>query len=320
MLRIERVEDLRACRRLWERAFPREYLTDLWEVRGCFHEHYRRPACFVVAHDGEQLCGLLPLSWIEETARYGYFPGETWKGRTWLEQNRILARDADVLQLLLAHIPGQYQVRYLLPVGVADAAGGIVDEIGYLFHPPRYGFDMENYYREFAHRNVKRLRREVAALAERLSFRHDHAADFESLVDLNLGRFGAASYFADPRFTESFRSLAGLLRDRGWLRLTTILDGETPAAVDLGGIYDNAYTLLGGGTHAEYPGVAKLINLHHIEHACGERFAQVDFLCGDFSWKTLFHLTPRPLYMLADAQSGVQPPAAPDRQGETHGG
>ena len=224
MLRIERVEDLRACRRLWEQAFPREYLTDLWEVRDCFHEHYRRPACFVVARDGEQLCGLLPLSWIEETGRYGYFPGETWKGRTWLEQNRILARDAEVLQQLIAHIPGRYQVRYLLPAGVAETDGCVIDEIGYLFHPPRYDFDMESYYREFAHRNVKRLRREVAALAQRLSFRHDHAADFEALVELNLGRFGTASYFADARFTESFRSLAGLLRDRGWLRLTAVLD------------------------------------------------------------------------------------------------
>jgi hypothetical protein len=289
-------------------------------VRGCFHEHYRRPACFVVARDGEQLCGLLPLSWIEETGRYGYFPGETWKGRTWLEQNRILARDADVLQRLLAHIPGKYQLRYLLPEGVADADGCVIDEVGYLFHPPRYDYDLENYYREFAHRNVKRLRREVAALAERLTVRHDHAADLEPLVALNTSRFGVASYFADPRFTASFRTLVGLLRDRGWLRLTTILDGDTEAAVDLGGVYRDAYTLLGGGTHAAYPGVAKLINLHHMERACRERLTQVDFLCGDFSWKTLFHLSPRPLYMLADAQSGVQPPITANRQGAPHGG
>ncbi len=320
MLHIECVDDLRACRRLWEQAFPREYLTDLWDVRGCFHEHYRRPACFVVARDGEQLCGLLPLSWIEETERYGYFPGETWKGRTWLEQNRILARDADVLPQLLARIPGQYQLRYLLPENVADAQGSVIDEIGYLFHPPRYDYDMERYYREFAHRNVKRLRREVTALAQRLSFRHDHAADLEALIELNLGRFGDASYFADSRFTESFRTLMAWLRERGWLRLTTILDGDTAAAVDLGGVYGGAYTLLGGGTHADYAGVAKLINLHHMEHACRERYTQVDFLCGDFSWKTLFHLTPRPLYMLADAHSGVQPPIPPDRQGAAHDG
>jgi len=25
-------------------------------------------------------------------------------------------------------------------------------------------------------------------------------------------------------------------------------------------------------------------------------YKEVDFLCGDFSWKKLFHLTPRPLY------------------------
>lgn len=54
--------------------------------------------------------------------------------------------------------------------------------------------------------------------------------------------------------------------------------------------------MFAGGVHASYPGVAKLINLYHMEYACRERFSCVDFLCGDFSWKKLFHLTPRPLF------------------------
>jgi hypothetical protein len=320
MLRIELVDDLRTCRELWERAFPPVLATDAWDLRACFHEHFRRPACFIVARDNGTLCGLLPLSWIEEVGGYGYFPGETWKGRTWLEQNRIFARDGEVLHALLARIPGKHELRYLLPDGVADMNGGTVDEIGYLFHPRPYDHDMENYYRQFAHRNVKRLRREVAALAEQLTFRHDDLADFEALVALNLGRFGEASYFADNRFLESFRTLLGFLGARGWLRLTAILDRDQVAAVDLGCTHDCVYTLFGGGTHADYPGIAKLINLHHMEYACRERIEQVDFLCGDFSWKTLFHLTPRPLYLLSDALPRAAAPHALSQRSATHAG
>jgi CelD/BcsL family acetyltransferase involved in cellulose biosynthesis len=42
--------------------------------------------------------------------------------------------------------------------------------------------------------------------------------------------------------------------------------------------------------------VAKLINFHHLEIACRERFDSVDFLCGDFGWKQRFRLVARPLY------------------------
>jgi len=74
------------------------------------------------------------------------------------------------------------------------------------------------------------------------------------------------------------------LRGRGWLRMTTVtIDGEV-ATVDLGCIYRGAHTLLAGSTHEHFPGVAKLINIHHMRRACRERLRLVDFLCGDFSW------------------------------------
>jgi hypothetical protein len=37
---------------------------------------------------------------------------------------------------------------------------------------------------------------------------------------------------------------------------------------------------------------------------------RVDFLCGDFSWKALFHLAPRPLYRLSSASVGARRCAA----------
>jgi hypothetical protein len=40
-----------------------------------------------------------------------------------------------------------------------------------------------------------------------------------------------------------------------------------------------------------------------MQWACSERLNQVDFLCGDFNWKKLFHLTPRPLYLLGNPKA-----------------
>jgi hypothetical protein len=301
MFRVSLVNDLDECRRLWERTFPAQFLTDLWEVRACFQQSFRRPPCFVVARDFRGICGLLPLSWIEEAGAYGYFPGETWEGRTWLEQNRVHAANSFVLDSMLKAVPGPYQLRYLLPDGLPAAQEWIVDEIGYHFRPDQYGFDLEAYFRAFSHRTAKRLKREIAAFEERgLTWRFDDLSDYDHLVRLNVERFGERSYFSDPRFADGFRNLRQLAASRGWLRMTSVLLGGEHAAVDLGCVYGDTYTLMAGGTHVGYPGVAKLINLHHMAYACQERFRLVDFLCGNFSWKEMFHLTPRPLYLMAD--------------------
>jgi CelD/BcsL family acetyltransferase involved in cellulose biosynthesis len=96
------------------------------------------------------------------------------------------------------------------------------------------------------------------------------------------------------------------------LRITTVLIGGRLAAVDMGAIWNGTYTVLAGGTDADFPGVAKLINLHHLEWACQQRMTMVDFLCGDFNWKERFHLTPRQLYQIikphaVDMQHESQP-------------
>ncbi len=300
MAEFEIITELEPGREIWERVIPRESLTDLWEVRECFGRHFRRPAAFITAREGDETVGFLPLSWIEEAGLWGYFPGETWKGKTWLEGNRIPSRDPEIISGLLERIPGPRRIRYLLPTPATET----VDETGYLFVPPRYGYEYENYLAEFSSKSRRRLRKELDAFAERgLEFRHDRFEDFDLIVEMNISRFGDDSYFADPRFRESFRDLAGLLRERSWVRMTTVLVGGRPAACDLGAVYNGVYTLLAGGTDGDFPGVAKVINLHHIERGCREKLELVDFLCGDFAWKTLFHLSPRPLYLIADPTS-----------------
>ena len=296
MAEFEIITDLEPGRENWEELIPRESLTDLWEVRDCFQRHFGRPAAFVVGREGNETIGFLPLSWIEEAGVWGYFPGETWQGKTWLEGNRIPVRDPESISGLIRHIPGPCRIRYLLPYPGAET----IDETGYLFSPPACDYEYDNYLAGFSSKSRRRLRKELDGFRERgLEFRHDRPEDFDLVVEMNISRFGESSYFSDPRFRESFRELAGLLRERGWMRMTTVLVDGRPAACDLGAVYNGVYTLLAGGTEADFPGAAKVINLHHIERACRERYDLVDFLCGDFSWKTLFHLTPRPLYLLA---------------------
>lgn len=70
------------------------------------------------------------------------------------------------------------------------------------------------------------------------------------------------------------------------------------AAVDIGAVWNGIYTVVAGGACSDFPGVAKLINFHHLEWACGQQLREVDFLCGEFNWKNRFHLTPRPLYQM----------------------
>jgi hypothetical protein len=65
--------------------------------------------------------------------------------------------------------------------------------------------------------------------------------------------------------------------------------------------------VLAGGVNRAFPGVAKLINFHHLRFACEQQLASVNFLCGDFNWKERFQLTPQPFYEL---RSPDLPPAA----------
>jgi hypothetical protein len=260
-----------------------------------------------LAESSQGIEGLLPLSWIKEAAAYGYFPGETWEGKTWLEQNRIICNGNGVKEALLSRLNAPANLRYLLPYHGDEENKPPIDEVGYLFLPSRYDYSFENYIAEFSGKSAKRLRRELESFQSRdLKFRYNHLEDFDYMIRFNLERYGSSSYFYDVRFRESFRSLMYLLNSRGWLRLTTVfLEGEV-AAVDLGSVFKGVYTLLAGGTNAHFPGVAKLINTHHMRFACERQLKQADFLCGSFSWKELFHLTPRPLYLCKTALAAAQ--------------
>lgn len=290
--------DLSVAEKLWQERIPRETVFDLWEVRISFHRQFQRPFKLLYSADpADEL--FLSISWVEEQQAWCCFPGETWQGMTCLEQNRPLfgGLDRTALRVLVG---AELHLRYLLPPQ-DHAAGLSIDETGYLFHPSDHQYRIEGWWDSFSHKRGKLLRREIERLASRgLAFRYDEHDSFDRMVAMNLERFGSDSYFHDNRFREGFRTMLQSLEKEGRLRSTSLyLDGRL-AALDIGVIFNGHYTLLAGATSNEFPGVAKLINLHHLEYASQERLDKVDFLCGDAgcSWKPLFHLTPRPLYLL----------------------
>jgi hypothetical protein len=296
-MKIRVSEDLEECRKLWTMN-PPTCLFDMWMIREAFALSFHRNPYFIVAEQGRTVSGLLPLSWIEENDCFGYFPGETWHGKTWLEQNKLWATGYETAQALLDAVPDNAYLRYMISEPWHSSEDPLCeDEEGYLFYPGRYGYDSQQYWLEFSRKSRKQLAREMATLSARgLSFRCDHLPDADVMFRMNLESFWEHSYFKDPRFLGAFESLINRLYTNGMLRITTVLLGGKIAAVDIGAVWNNTYTVLAGGTHRDFPGVAKLINFHHMDWACEKRFDSVDFLCGDFGWKKRFHLAVRPLY------------------------
>lgn len=311
MIHVKVCDDLGDIHRLWQRHWPRKCLFDLWPVRNCFQRHFRQSPHVLVAERQGDLCGLLALSWIAEEQYFGHFPGELWHGKTWLEQNRILSADDQTFEALWEAVPDTARIRYLHPDGYLPRAAVLtVDETGYLFRPPQYDFDFNAYRAQFSGKTRKKIRGEIERLQARgVDYRYNRLADVDRLFRLNMETFGEHSYFSDPRFLGAFEDLVVWLHSHDLLRVTTVLVGGQMAAVDIGAVWNGTYTVVAGGTCGDFPGVAKLINFHHLEWACRQRLREVDFLCGEFNWKNRFHLTPRPLYQLSK-RTAVEAPAA----------
>jgi CelD/BcsL family acetyltransferase involved in cellulose biosynthesis len=100
------------------------------------------------------------------------------------------------------------------------------------------------------------------------------------------------------RFRNSFRDIIRFLDQKGYLRMVSLeLEGKT-MAVDVGAIYNGVYTIFLGGIFSRVPGLPKAMNMHHIDYSLHNRIYKVDFLCGDFNWKKLWHLDEEPLFKL----------------------
>jgi hypothetical protein len=297
MIRKKVVTHLEACRALWDKLMVRRNVSDLWEFRACFQKHFKNTPHFIVLEDDQGVAGLLPFSYLAERDIFVLFPGETWNGKTWLERTQLYLRDQDFLGDLLDAAPERTYLRYLECDESALIPPLELDEIGYLFHPPEMGFDMKNYFQRFVWKKLKAIKKEIdTMLSVGCSWHVNCLTDYDIMVDMSLATFGKSSYFHDPRFTEGFREVLRFLSRNGWLRLVSLEIGKKTVAVDMAAVYRDTYVVLLGSTDPEFRGVAKAMNMQHLEFACEQKLSRVDFLCGDFHWKKLWHLDPQPLY------------------------
>lgn len=303
--------DMDEAAMLWSRLWPAEDVFGCWRMREAFDSGFRRPLHLIIAEAAGRPLGFLALSYIEEEDYYGAFPGETWNGRTWLEQNVIPSASAEMTKALWEAAPENTTVRYLMHSSASEVVGAEIDETGYLFRPPDYGWSFDAYWNTFSGKSRKRLGREIESLGEMdIGPSSDVGGDIEWMLRMNIAGFGNMSYFSDRRFNDGFEAMVEWLSSAGMLRVTTAKIRGARAAVDIGAICNSRYTVLAGATSPDHPGIAKAINLYHMRISCAERFDQTDFLCGDFGWKERFHLTPRVLYTLSRLEAGRRIAAA----------
>lgn len=300
MIQYRTSVDLSECEHFWRKMWPETCLFDLWPVRTCFASAYKSTPYFIIAEDHGETVGLLALSKVAESDCYGFYPAETWQQKTWLERNRIPASSSEVLLGLLEAVPEKTHLRYMdSSVAVTADFPLMVDELNYHFFPRRVNYSFENYLSLYPGKSRKKILKETEVLqGHGVSYHLNNFDDIENMFEMNQANFGASSYFADPRFVKAFTMLSEWLRDRDMLRVTTLKLGGRIAAIDLGAVWRNNYTVMAGCTNSEFLGVAKLINLHHLETACREKMDSVDFLCGDFNWKRRFRLTEAPLFQM----------------------
>ena len=291
------VTDLETCRQLWNTFIPTSVVSDMWEFRMCFHRHFGHQPCFMILEDAEGISGMMPLSYIDCGDTIGFFPGEIWNEKTWLERTSFYVRDRGILDELLYNCPEGTYLRYMEAPQEPCSHLLALDEVGYVLYPSQLDFNLESYSKRFSNKKFKGIIKVIDSITERGSrFYLNRLEDFDILVNMSIQNFGENSYLNDYRFRKSFQDIILFLHNKGWLRMISLeIMGKT-VAVDIGSLYNGVYTIYLGGASRDLPGVAKVMNMYHIEYALQNRIFKVDFLCGDFHWKKLWHLNPEPLY------------------------
>jgi hypothetical protein len=283
---IERrlVSDPYKCERLWKSLVPARSVSDLWEFRMCFHHYFKNSFCFHVIEERGNIYGILPLSHIPRLDIMAFFPGETWKNKTWLERTPVYAINQDILYSLLSNCNEKTHLRYIEGDVEYLPDQMVADEIGYVFYPGMLNYDKQNYRTRFSNKKYKSIMREVNTILEMgTTFHINRIDDFELLVEMSVERYGADSYLQDTRFRKSFRDVIRFLNQKGYLRMVSMELGGKTMAVDVGALYNGVYTIFLGGIFSRVPGLPN-------------RLYKVDFLCGDFNWKKLWHLDEEPLF------------------------
>lgn len=301
------VTDLNECERLWRALIPVRNISDQWDFRFCFHRHFKTQPYFLILEDHKGIAAMLPLSFVEELDRFVFFPGETWHQKTWLERTPVFLREQRFFSDLLSACPEKTHLRYLENPACDNSPDINLDETGYVLYPGLLECDFDRYRKRFSGKRFKEIVRVVRSFTGEGSVFHlNRMTDFDRMVEMSLNCYGGDSYLENRRFRESFREVLHLLHRQNRLRMVSLEINGLTAAVDLGALFQNTYTVFLGGTHHDFKGIAKAMNMHHLQFAFENNMEKIDFLCGDFNWKKIWHLDPEPLYTFLSPALAVE--------------
>lgn len=291
------VTQMDKCEQLWKTFIIPKCVSDLWEFRLCFHKHFHHKPVFLVMEDQSGIAGLVPMSYVQKLDTYFMFPGEIWNNRTWLERTPVYVRDDYSINDLLKACPENSYLRYLeISDGSMDYDFS-EDEIGYVMYPVDLDCNIDYYFKRFSNKKLKAINKVIRSYSDQgCEIYINRMEDYNRLVDMSIQQFGSRSFMYDKRFQRSFNDVLKFLHSNKMLRIISCVIGGELVAVDIGAIYKGIYTVFLGGTDSRFPGIAKLMNMNHIQYSFSEKLNKIDFLCGDFHWKLLWHLDQEVLY------------------------
>lgn len=195
MYKLKIVDDTEECACIWKKHWDAASIFDLWDVRNCFVESYKRDNVFVVLENDGGIEGVLPLSWMGESNFYSFFPGESWHGKTWLEQNKVFAVDNNVFQILIDNIPGPAHMRYMSANSLYFNENLTFDESNYHLYLGEFDYSFDGYMQKFSSKSRKNLSKEVSKFYEMgAKLKYNNLNDIDSLFEMNLAAYGEGLY------------------------------------------------------------------------------------------------------------------------------
>ncbi len=300
--KLEVVTDIKQCEKVWKTVSTNKKISEMWEFKLCFHKSFDHSPYFIVQKKGDEIVGLLPLSFDKIKNCFRFFPGD----EEWIEKNPIFFKNRNTLKKLIASVP---QNTILTCIEENPIYNRYFNEeyCTYSLMPPKMDYDINNYFKLFNKKHLKNIMRDIKRLEEQkieVSMETRNKRLYKKMIEWNLKAFGEKSYFYDGKFNKAFWELFDFFKKKDILYMVSIkIDGEL-AAVDFGCVYNNVLTVLVGGVNPRYRdlGVAKFINFEHIKYGFNNKLDRIEFLGFDFNWKEHWHLMKEKMFKFCNSK------------------
>ncbi|MBU1085167.1 MAG: GNAT family N-acetyltransferase [Candidatus Beckwithbacteria bacterium] len=287
-LRLEIVSDIDQALYLWQKFSQSQTLFDTFEFRLAFFEAYNPRLHLVTLKNPNEIVGLLPLQYEEDTQKYYWF------GSWWQEESKFLVKDELYIPLLLAVSPSPVNLNAIS----FDVPNWIKKVIDFKADDPKYILkldlikSLDDYLATLKKKKRYNLRRDLRIIeALKPEIIIDNFSDFDGLIELSKKRFsekGEETDWKDPRRVDAFRKVIEFGRKKisYEVRMITVKIGSKLAAVDLVAIFNNCYYPIKCGYNVkDFPGIGNYVNLLEIKDAIELGLSKMDFLEIGYGWK-----------------------------------